>query len=161
MVTKQITCRHCGSIEITRHGLTTNGKQRFLCHDCGRYSRESPQPNGYTAQARETILRAYDERSSLRGLSRTFGVSRNTVTAWLKKAERLPPLTQTLLAPDEEKPETAALELDELWSFVLKRARKRWIWVALCRHTRQVVAYFIGDRSAAIRLLYLRERNQH
>jgi len=30
-------------------------------------------------------LRAYDERSSLRGLSRTFGVSRHTVTAWLKK----------------------------------------------------------------------------
>jgi transposase-like protein len=30
-------------------------------------------------------LRAYQERSSLRGLSRTFGVSRNTVTSWLKK----------------------------------------------------------------------------
>ncbi len=87
MVTKQITCRHCGSIEITRHGLTNNGKQRFLCHDCGRYSRENPQPNGYTAHARETILRAYEERSSLRGLSRTFGVSRNTGTSWLKKSE--------------------------------------------------------------------------
>jgi transposase len=33
------------------------------------------------------ILRAYDERSSLRGLTRTFGVSRNTVTSWLKKRE--------------------------------------------------------------------------
>jgi transposase-like protein len=86
MVTNQITRRHCGSIEITRHGLTNNGKQRFLCHDCGRYSRENPQPNGYTEQARETILRAYQERSSLRGLSRTFGVSRNTVTSWLKKS---------------------------------------------------------------------------
>ncbi|HEY0321731.1 MAG TPA: IS1 family transposase [Pyrinomonadaceae bacterium] len=87
MVTKQITCRHCGSTEITRHGLTNNGKQRFLCRDCGRYSRENPQPNGYTEQARQIILRAYEERSSLRGLSRTFGVSRNTVTSWLKKSE--------------------------------------------------------------------------
>jgi transposase-like protein len=86
MVTKQITCRHCASLEITRHGLTANGKQRFRCHACGRYSRENPQPNGYTEQARETILRAYEERSSLRGLSRTFGVSRNTVTSWLKKS---------------------------------------------------------------------------
>ncbi len=41
------------------------------------------------------------------------------------------------------------LELDELWSFVLKKARKRWIWIALCRATRQVVAYVIGDRSKA------------
>ena len=66
-----------------------------------------------------------------------------------KKAKRLPELSETLLAPDAGKPETQVLELDELWSFVLKRASKCWIWVALCRHTRQVVAYFIGDRSAA------------
>ena len=39
--------------------------------------------------------------------------------------------------------------MDELWSFVLKKARKRWIWIALCRATRQVVAYVIGDRSQA------------
>ncbi len=38
------------------------------------------------------------------------------------------------------------LELDELWSFVLKRENKRWIWLALCRRTRQVVAYAIGNR---------------
>jgi IS1 family transposase len=39
------------------------------------------------------------------------------------------------------------LELDELWSFVGKKADKRWIWIALARHTRQVLAYAIGDRS--------------
>jgi IS1 family transposase len=27
------------------------------------------------------------------------------------------------------------------------KANKRWIWIALCRRTRQVVAYFIGERS--------------
>ena len=39
------------------------------------------------------------------------------------------------------------LELDELWSFVLKKANDSWIWIALCRKTRQVVAYAVGDRS--------------
>jgi len=39
------------------------------------------------------------------------------------------------------------LELDEVWPFVKRRANKRWLWVALCRQTRQVVAYVIGDRS--------------
>ena len=39
------------------------------------------------------------------------------------------------------------LELDELWSFVLKKACKRWVWIALCRNTRQIVAFVIGDRS--------------
>jgi IS1 family transposase len=39
------------------------------------------------------------------------------------------------------------LEVDEMWSFVCQRANKRWIWTVMCRRTRQVVAYVIGDRS--------------
>jgi insertion element IS1 protein InsB len=63
-----------------------------------------------------------------------------------KKEMSLPDLSETLV---ESAAATLALELDELWSFVLKRANKRWIWIALCRATRQVVAYVVGDRSAA------------
>jgi len=37
--------------------------------------------------------------------------------------------------------------VDELWSCVLKQAHDSWIWIALCRKTRQVVAYAVGDRS--------------
>ncbi len=51
--------------------------------------------------------------------------------------------------PDPTDPESTTLELDELWSFVLKKANKVWIWVALCRKTRQIVAYVLGDRSEA------------
>ena len=39
------------------------------------------------------------------------------------------------------------LELDELWSFVHNKDQECWLWVALCRRTRQIVAYTIGDRS--------------
>jgi transposase-like protein len=81
----KLKCYHCGSDQLVRNGLTLTGKQRYLCSECGRTSRDDPQPNGYTEEERERILRAYHERSSLRGLSRTFGVSRNTVTGWLKK----------------------------------------------------------------------------
>ena len=81
----KLKCYHCGSDRLVRDGFTQNGKQRYLCSDCRRMSRDDPQANGYTEAERERILRAYHERSSLRGLSRTFGVSRNTVTSWLKK----------------------------------------------------------------------------
>jgi insertion element IS1 protein InsB len=40
------------------------------------------------------------------------------------------------------------LEVDELRSFVLKKARQGGVWPALCRQSRPVVAYFVGDRSA-------------
>ena len=39
------------------------------------------------------------------------------------------------------------LELDELWSFVQSKAQTLWLWVALCRRTRQIVAWTLGDRS--------------
>ncbi len=42
-------------------------------------------PNAYPEARREEILHAYQERSSLRGLTRTFGVSRATVSSWIKK----------------------------------------------------------------------------
>lgn len=64
-----------------------------------------------------------------------------------KKVGVLPPLSETLIEPDANDPEATLLELDELWSFVLKKEEEVWIWVALCRRTRQIVAYAVGDRS--------------
>jgi insertion element IS1 protein InsB len=71
----------------------------------------------------------------------------NRVQLDQKKVAQLPPLHTTLLAPDPEDPTSTTLELDELWSFVLKKANDSWIWIALCRKTHQVVSYAIGDRS--------------
>ena len=64
-----------------------------------------------------------------------------------KKVAQLPPLSTTLVASDPEDAASTTLELDELWSFVLKKAHDSWIWIALCRKTRQEVAYAVGDRS--------------
>ena len=85
MVTLTVTCLHCGSDQLVRNGRASNGKQRYKCRACGRQSRENPAPNGYTDARRTEILSALHERSSLRGIERTFGVSRNTVAAWMKK----------------------------------------------------------------------------
>src|SRR5258708_8130115 len=57
------------------------------------------------------------------------------------------PFRTTLVAPGPEDPTSTTLELDELRSFVLKKAHESWIWMALCRKTRQVVASAPGDRS--------------
>ena len=81
---------------------------------------------------------------SMRGVERVFAVARNRLAEWLiEEAESLPDLSTTLAKAQEED----VLELDEMWSFVLKKSNKRWIWLALCRRTRQIVAYVVGDRS--------------
>ena len=81
-------CPHCGSESSRKHGQTGNGKQRYFCKSCSRSFRENPGTNAYSEDRKEEILRAYQERTSLRGLTRIFGVSRQTVTAWLKKSEK-------------------------------------------------------------------------
>ncbi len=53
-------------------------------------------------------------------------------------------MLQATLLPAQE---GDVLELDELWSFVQRKKNKRWVWLAQCRRTRQIVAYAIGDRS--------------
>lgn len=87
MVSETVRCCHCGSERIVKNGKAPNGKQKYQCRDCGKASRADPSAKGYSEERKEEILRAYEERSSLRGLSRTFGVSRNTVTKWLKKSQ--------------------------------------------------------------------------
>ena len=67
MINVTLICYHCKSENIVRNGLTRKGKQRYKCYDCERTSRDLPQPAGYSTDEQERILRAYEERSSLRG----------------------------------------------------------------------------------------------
>ena len=60
-----------------------------------------------------------------------------------KKDKENPSLAETLLPAQADD----ILELDEAWSFVLKKENKRWLWTAIYRRTRQIVAYVLGDRS--------------
>lgn len=39
------------------------------------------------------------------------------------------------------------VECDEMWSFVGNKKQKYWIWLALDRDTREVLAVHVGDRS--------------
>lgn len=136
-------CHTCGSTNIVRNGTNKCGSPQYYCKDCGAYRVLEPK-RIYPEDEKKRILRAYKERASMRGLERIFSVARPTVARWLRETVRaLPSLKDTLLPvePDD------VLELDELWSFVLKKSRKRWLWTAICRRTRQIVAFVIGDRS--------------
>ena len=139
------TCPKCGSENMVRNGHDYKGAQKYYCHDCDSYGTLHAQ-RGHSEQTRAQIKRAVLERISLRGIERLFGISRRTILEWIEQwADALLPLEATLAEAQLDD----VLELDELWSFVFKKANKRWVWVALCRRTRQIVAYFIGDRSEA------------
>lgn len=145
MIEETITysCRSCGSGNIIRNGHNKCGSPQYLCKACGTCRVLTPKIR-YTAEAKATVLKAYRERMSLRGLQRVFGPWRSTVLRWLKQVvAALPSLPETLLPAQADD----VLEMDELVSFVSEKWFKRWLWTAQCRRTRQIVAFVIGDRS--------------
>lgn len=139
------TCPRCGSVNLVKNGRDYKGAQKFRCNDCQRYGTLKEEVS-HRQRVRTAVERAFTERVSLRGLARVFGVSRTTITRWLTQTlAQIPAWTETI----KEGRVDDVLELDEVWSFVGSKARQRWVWVALCRRTRQVVAYWMGDRSEA------------
>ena len=143
-------CDKCGDVNIHRNGRDNDGRQKYYCKGCGHHGRLSElQPPALSKEVaaeeiKSSVVRASMERCSLRGLERIFGVSRAGIMTWLKerlsKLKRLKEMISPAQAGD-------IVELDELWSFVGNKGKKRWIWIAICRRTRKIIAFAIGDRS--------------
>ena len=75
-------CRHCGSERIRQerpHGV--GGAQRAKCLECQRTLVLAPRGPRYDQKFKEQVLAAYQDRMSLRGIQRTFGVCYQTVMA--------------------------------------------------------------------------------
>ena len=77
-------CRACGSTHIVKNRRNRSGSQQYQCRTCGASKVLLPKQH-YSEERKAEVLRAYQERSSLRGLNRTFGITRKTITQWLKK----------------------------------------------------------------------------
>ena len=136
-------CPDCGSVDLVKNGHDYKGSQKYHCKNCNRYGTVQAQ-KGYSQSQQIQVKRAVLERSSLRGIARIFKMSRHTISRWLQIwLKQVPTISNSLLPAEVED----VLELDELWSFVGSKAEERWLWLALCRRTRQVVAYWVGDRS--------------
>ncbi|QPC83155.1 IS1 family transposase [Phototrophicus methaneseepsis] len=143
-------CPRCGSLDLVKNGHDYKGDQKFHCKTCDRYGTLQAQ-KGYDRERRAQVKRALLERVSIRGIGRIFKMSRHTVGQCLSQwLEQQVPISQTLLPADWDD----VLELDELWSFMGNKEQKRWLSLALCRRTHQVIAYWIGNRSetSAVRL---------
>ena len=81
-------CLRCGSERIRKNGHAINGAQRAKCLDCERTFIVAPTGPRYSPEFTEQVLAAYQDRMSLRGIQRTFGVCYQTVMKWLGKKNR-------------------------------------------------------------------------
>ena len=136
-------CSHCSSMDLVKNGFTSCQSQRCLCKGCGK-SRVPVYGQSEVDARAVFILLCFRERLSLRGILRVFNISWKTLYALFNShVKSLKPHREGVCKPKEGD----SLEYDELCSFVGSKGSKHWLWVALSRKTRQVVAWVIGDRS--------------
>ena len=84
MITQTLLCRLCNSSDLIRYGRTAAGYRRYRCKTCRRTFSDTP-PSAHTDAFKKRVLAAYQERASMRGIARTFKISRNTLAAWLRE----------------------------------------------------------------------------
>jgi insertion element IS1 protein InsB len=143
-------CPWCQSSKYKKHGPIYNGKQHHHCHACGRQFVQCCEPYRIAEDKRRLIERLLVERISLRGICRAVGVTLKWLLGFLVQGfEALPdhlhvqPITckQTVMIQRLE------VEADAMASFVQNKANKQGMWIAMDATSRQVIAFYVGDRS--------------
>ena len=78
---------------MQKNGHAEDGAQRAKCVDCQRTFTLAPKGPRYDQKFKDQVVAAYQDRMSIRGITRTFGVCYQTVMVWVgEKSGRAPGL---------------------------------------------------------------------
>ena len=80
-----LNCPRCNSARIVKNGRIHNGKQRFLCRECGRQFVSQPEKKVIDSASRELIDRLLLERISLAGVARAAMVSQQWLQTYVNE----------------------------------------------------------------------------
>jgi insertion element IS1 protein InsB len=133
-----------------KNGHMHNGKQHHHCHNCGRQFVQYCEQYLVSEDKRSLIERLLVERISLRGICRAVGVKLKWLLGFLVQGmEALPDHLHvpSITGYGNVMLRRLEVEVDEMASFVQKKANKQWIWIAMDATPRQVIAFHVGDRS--------------
>ncbi len=144
-----LSCPHCGVLHSKKNGHTYYGKQNYQCLHCGRQFVLDSQRSDEATRA--LIKNLLPERIPLRGICRVLSISREWLLSFNAEVYAALPDDLFVQAPQcttgHVRVLRLAAEADEMWSFVGRKANKQWIWMAFDTATKQVIAFYVGDRS--------------
>jgi transposase-like protein len=137
------TCPKCESSKTVKNGQFHNGKQRFLCYECGRQFVENPTQKLIDPATRDLIDRLFKIRISLAGIARVVQVSEQWLQAYVnQKYAQVPRKLQV----QPKKKGKLTIQCDQLWSFVDNKGNKQWVWLAMEVEPREIIGVYIGSR---------------
>ena len=145
-------CPACGSKRFKRNGHLQTGQQNHQCKTCGRQFVLQAAHRVMSEEQRTLVERLLCEKISLHGICRAVDVSIRWLMGFMvARFAALPDHLHVLpvAAPREVSMGRLEVEADEMWSFVRQKANKQWVWIAMDKQTRQIIAFPVGDRSHA------------
>jgi insertion element IS1 protein InsB len=143
-------CPECGSQLFKKNGHIHTGKQNHQCKECGRQVVVDATDRVIDEEQRKVVERLLCEKISLHGICRVIGVSIRWLMDFMVARFAAVPEhlhVQPVASSCEVQLGCLEVEADELWSFVQRKANPQWLWLAMDRQTRQIVAFHVGDRS--------------
>ncbi len=163
MVTKGkiVKCPFCNSDNVSPHGHNQTGKQVYHCKnpECRhKYFVEEYTYKACKPEVRKQVLKMAVDCTGTRATSRILGISKDTVTAILRKQEEAlwqvnydyinmhqnEEIEAVVISSDQI--EVNEAEMDEMWSFVHDKAQQYWLWWAIDHNTGVPLAYCFGSR---------------
>lgn len=143
-------CPNCGSDYFIKYGHTHNKKQNHRCKKCGREFILDPERKQISDETKELIKKTLLERIPLRGICRVFDISLSFLLDFMFNLYTNSPDHLNIFKVKECKGVTMfkiEAEVDELCTYVQKKANKQWVWLAIDNTSRQIIAFYVGDRS--------------
>jgi insertion element IS1 protein InsB len=148
MVVKE-ACPGCGAQHFKKNGHIHTGKQHHQGKTCGRQFVFHADNRVVVEEQRTLVERLLREKISLHGICRAVGVSIRWLMDFMVACfEALPDHlhVQPMASPQDVIMGCLEVEADEMCSFVRQKANKQWVWIAMDKQTRQIIAFHIGDR---------------
>ena len=150
-MTLRTCCPRCGSKEYKKNGNTYYGKKNHQCKKCGREFIRVLEQEPVFEENKALTEKMLLEKIPLRGICRVLDVSLAWVAGYMvvDLFDKLPEHIHVELGHDGKDVIIHRLEaeLDEMSSFVERKKNKQWIWVALDKATKKVIAFHVGDRN--------------
>jgi insertion element IS1 protein InsB len=134
-------CKYCHQ-KCWRSGQQKNGKQRYYCRICRKYQQLQYRYKAYMTSVDGQIGLLVRESVGIRGITRILCISKGTALARIKE------LAARIKKPIDA-PSKASFEVDELWTYLIRKENEYWIAYAIDRRTRSVVDFVVGKRTKA------------
>jgi len=125
--------------KIIKNGSIHNGKQKYMCRECGRQFVENPANTPVAGEKKELINRPLLEKISLAGIARAVCVSETWLQSYVNGHYQSVRRKISVIS----KKNRLTIRRDELWPFVQKKKNRQWIWLAPDACTRELVGLCI------------------